>query len=99
MPVPRLLFTVCLLLRSGAPARAASADVLVYGATAGGVVAAVAAAREGKSVLLIEPGMHIGGMFTGGLGATDTGVRGGIGGYSREVFDRMRDHYVSKYGK
>ena len=34
------------------------ADVVVYGGTAGGVIAAVAAAREGKSVLLIEPGKH-----------------------------------------
>lgn len=72
---------------------------MVYGATAGGVIAAFAAAREGRSVILLEPGKHIGGMFAGGLGATDSGVRAGIGGYSREVFDRMRDHYVTKYGK
>jgi hypothetical protein len=98
MPPLRLLAVLALGL-FGTPARAASADVVVYGATAGGVIAAVSAAREGRSVLLLEPGRHIGGMFTGGLGATDTGVRGGIGGYSREVFDRMRDHYVTKYGK
>src|SRR4051812_29069795 len=62
-------------------------DVVVYGATAGGVVAAVAAAREGKSVLLLEPGRHVGGMVSGGLGATDTGNRAAIGGYSREFFN------------
>jgi hypothetical protein len=74
------------------------ADVVVYGATPGGIIAAVAAAREGKSVLLVEPGRHLGGMITGGLCATDTGVRAAIGGYSREFFDRVRAYYVKKYG-
>jgi hypothetical protein len=74
------------------------AEVVVYGATAGGVVAAVAAAREGKQVLLIEPGRHVGGMVSGGLGATDAGNRATIGGYAREFFDRVRAYYVHKYG-
>src|SRR5262249_47535291 len=56
-------------------------DVVVYGATASGVIAAVAAAREGKSVIVLEPGKHVGGMVSGGLGATDTGNRAAIGGY------------------
>jgi hypothetical protein len=73
-------------------------DVVVYGGTAGGVIAAVAAAREGKSVLLIEPGKHLGGMVSGGLGATDTGNRSAIGGYSKEFFDRVREYYVRQYG-
>ncbi len=74
------------------------ADVLVYGGTAGGVIAAVAAAREGKGVVVLEPGKHVGGMVSGGLGATDFGNRACIGGYSREFFDRVRSHYVKKYG-
>jgi hypothetical protein len=74
------------------------ADVVVYGATAGGVIAAVAAAREGKSVLLIEPGKHVGGMVSGGLGATDAGNRTAVGGYAREFFNRVRDYYVKTYG-
>src|SRR5262249_10816323 len=73
-------------------------DVVVYGGTAGGVIAAVAAAREGKSVLLVEPGQHVGGMGSGGLGATDTGNRAAIGGYAREFFHRIREYYVKKYG-
>lgn len=89
----------CLVLSTSGRAADGRADVVVYGATAGGVVAAVAAAREGKSVLLVEPGRHVGGMLTGGLGATDTGNRAGIGGYSREFFDRVRGHYADKYGK
>jgi ribulose 1,5-bisphosphate synthetase/thiazole synthase len=46
-------------------------DVVVYGGTSSGVIAAVKAARSGKSVVLIEPGRHLGGLTTGGLGATD----------------------------
>ena len=74
------------------------ADIVVYGATASGVIAAVTAAREGKSVLLIEPGRHVGGMVSGGLGATDAGNRKAIGGYAREFFDRVRDYYSATHG-
>ena len=42
-------------------------DVCIYGGTSGGVVAAVQAARMGKSVVLIEPGKHLGGMMAGGF--------------------------------
>jgi hypothetical protein len=73
-------------------------DVVVYGGNAGGVIAAVAAAREGKSAVIIEPGKHVGGMVSGGLGATDTGNRGAIGGYAREFFSRVRAYYEKKYG-
>jgi hypothetical protein len=75
-----------------------SADVAVYGGNAAGVIAAVATAREGKTVVLLEPGKHLGGMVSGGLGATDVGNPLAIGGYSREFFDRVRDHYTKKYG-
>jgi hypothetical protein len=80
------------------PAVEQKADVVVYGGTAGGVIAAVAAAREGKSVILLRPGKFLGGMFTAGLGSNDTGVRAGIGRYSREVFDRIKIYYTEKYG-
>lgn len=69
------------------------ADVVIYGASAGGVVAAVAAAREGASVILLEPGRHIGGMVTGGLGATDKGREAVIGGMSRAFFVELGEHY------
>ena len=74
------------------------ADVVVYGGTAGGVIAAIAVAREGKQVILVEPARHVGGMVSGGLGATDAGNRAAIGGYSREFFRRVHDHYVARYG-
>jgi FAD dependent oxidoreductase len=50
-----------------------SADVVIYGATSAGVCAAVAAAEAGASTLLLEPGSHVGGMTSGGLGYTDIG--------------------------
>jgi hypothetical protein len=92
----RAFLCVALLIPAAAGTRKAA--VVVYGASAGGVIAAVAAAREGKSVLLLEPGRHVGGMVSGGLGATDHGNRGCIGGYSREFFNRVRDHYAKQYG-
>jgi hypothetical protein len=76
----------------GVPAREA-ADVIVYGGTAGGVIAAVAAAREGLRVTLVTPDRHLGGMMSGGLGWTDYGRKEVIGGYSLEVFERVGQKY------
>jgi hypothetical protein len=86
------------VLSAARPDETRRVDVVVYGGTASGVIAAVAAAREGKTVRLLEPGKHVGGMVSGGLGATDYGNRAAIGGYSREFFNRVRDYYVKKYG-
>ena len=71
-----------------------SFDVVVYGATAGGTMAAVAAAGEGARVALVEPRGHVGGMLSGGLGRTDM-VRqeNVIGGFAREFFVRAGKHY------
>jgi hypothetical protein len=68
-------------------------DVVVYGATAAGVIAAVAAAREGARVALLEPGQHVGGMVSGGLGWTDFGSKAVIGGMSLEFFQRTGKKY------
>ena len=48
-----------------------SADIVIYGGTSAGVVAGVQATKEGKSVILLEPGKHLGSMATEGLGGTD----------------------------
>ncbi len=68
-------------------------DIVIYGATSGGIIAAVAAARRGKSVILVEPAGHLGGLTTGGLGATDIGIEGTIGGMSLEFYSQIRDYY------
>jgi predicted flavoprotein YhiN len=68
-------------------------DVVVYGGTAGGIMAALAAARPGRRVALLEPGRHLGGMVSGGLGWTDIGDRRIIGGLTREFYGRVAAHY------
>ena len=76
--------------------QASAFEVVVYGATAGGVLAAIAAAREGASVALVEPGRHVGGMVSGGLGRTDYNERRDrsvIGGLALEFYARLARHY------
>jgi len=70
-------------------------DIVVYGGTSGGVAAAVQAARMGKSVVLIEPGRHLGGLSSGGLGATDIGNKKAIGGLSIEFYTRVYLLYLN----
>src|SRR5262245_56361659 len=77
-----------------ASAQSRSCDIVIYGGTAGGVAAAVQGARMGKAVVLIEPGRHIGGLTSGGLGATDIGNKAAIGGISREFYRRLGAHYA-----
>ncbi len=77
------------LLASAVHAAVHEADICVFGGTSGGVVAAVQAARLGKTVLLAEPGRHLGGMTSGGLSAVDIGDPRSIGGITREYFTRL----------
>ncbi len=70
-------------------------DVCVYGGTSGGVIAAVALARLGRSVLLIEPTGHVGGMTSGGLGWIDYGRASTIGGLTKQYFDDVRAYYAA----
>lgn len=70
-----------------------SAEIVIYGATSAGIAAAIQAKRMGKSVVLIEPSNHLGGLTTGGLGQTDIGNKAAIGGISREFYRRVRLHY------
>jgi hypothetical protein len=68
-------------------------DICVYGGTSGGVIAAYTAKKAGKTVLLIEPGNHLGGMTSGGLGLTDIGNKYAITGISRDYYRRIGQHY------
>src|SRR5262245_35979660 len=78
---------------AGAPLEEKTYDVIVYGGTSGGIAAAVQTARLGKSVLLIEPGRWLGGLTTGGLGATDIGNKQAIGGIAHEFYIRLGKFY------
>ncbi|MHC4458068.1 MAG: FAD-dependent oxidoreductase, partial [Planctomycetota bacterium] len=71
-----------------------SFDVVVVGGTSSGVAAAVQTARMGKSVVLIESGRHLGGLSSGGLGATDIGNKKAIGGISKDFYRRVYLHYL-----
>ena len=69
-------------------------DVCIYGGTCAGIAAAVQTARMGKKAVIMEPGKHIGGLTTGGLGATDIGNKAAIGGISREFYGRIARWYA-----
>jgi hypothetical protein len=73
-------------------------DICLYGGTSAAVAAAVEAARLGKWAVIVEPGQHLGGMTSGGLGETDIGHKGAIGGVAREFYTRVREHYLVTYG-
>jgi hypothetical protein len=77
---------------AGLPA-AEQADICIYGATSAGVIAAYTAKKMGKTVVLIEPGGHLGGMTSGGLGYTDIGNKYAITGLSRDFYRRIGKHY------
>ena len=88
-----LILLILLALTTLTSAEVTTTDVCVYGGTASGVVTAVQVARMGKSVVLIEPGKHIGGMTSGGLGNTDIGKQASIGGVTREFYQSIRAWY------
>jgi lysophospholipase L1-like esterase len=91
------LFIACGFARAAESpdVKLASYDVVVYGGTSGGVTAAVEAASEGRTVVLLEPGKHLGGLTSGGLGATDIGKADSIGGMSREFYKRVKSYYIN----
>ncbi len=74
-------------------------DVAVIGGTPAGVAAAIAAAREGLEVVLVEPSRHLGGLMTSGLGATDIRPNESVGGIFRRFVGLVREHYASTYGE
>ncbi|WP_439554927.1 FAD-dependent oxidoreductase [Dyadobacter sp.] len=77
-----------------APRQAAQkVDICIYGGTAAGVIAAYTAKKMGKTVALIEPTLHLGGMTSGGLGQTDIGNKYAISGLSLDFYRRLGKHY------
>ncbi len=68
-------------------------DVVVYGGTSAAVIAAVQAKKMGKTVVVVSPDKHLGGLSSGGLGFTDTGNKAVIGGLSRDFYHRVWLHY------
>jgi hypothetical protein len=73
--------------------KSTEADVIIYGGTAAAVVAAVQLRKLNKSVVIVSPDSHLGGLSAGGLGFTDTGNKQVIGGLAREFYQRVYNHY------
>lgn len=102
MPLSRRRFLGVTLVVAGTtaiplPALAAAvvtADLVVFGATAAGIVAAVQVRRMGRTAVVVEPGPHLGGLTTGGLGYTDTGTSAAIGGIAGEFYRRVHAKYA-----
>jgi hypothetical protein len=69
------------------------ADVVVYGATAAGLTAAIQARRMEATVVVVEASTHVGGMTTGGLSSSDVGNSGAIGGLASEFYARVGAAY------
>jgi len=74
-------------------AQAAEYDLVIYGGTSAAVTSAVQAKRMGKTVVIVCPDKHLGGLSAGGLGFTDTGNKAVIGGLAREFYHRVWKHY------
>lgn len=85
-----LTFTiaVCIFIQSKA-----QYDICIYGGTSAGVIAAYTAAKQHKKVILVEPGKHLGGLSSGGLGYTDIGNKYVVTGLARDFYRRMGKHY------
>ena len=86
-------FITALTLSLAASAAPRQSDVLIYGCTSAAITAAVQAKRMGKSVVMVCPEKHLGGLTAGGLGWTDSGNKAVIGGLSREFYHRVWQHY------
>src|SRR4051812_26966436 len=88
------IFLLCALVSSvSLRAEVIEAEVCIYGGTCGGIAAAIQSSRMGNKVVLAEFSPHLGGLTTGGLGATDIGNKGAIGGISREFYSRIAHYY------
>ncbi|MBA2115498.1 FAD-dependent oxidoreductase [Bremerella alba] len=97
--IPRYILTALLftLLVSQTPSYAQQAsqyDLVVYGGTSAGVAAAVQAKQMGKSVVIVSPDTHLGGLSSNGLGRTDSGRQNAIGGIAKEFYHRIYQHYA-----
>ena len=86
------LFYSCLMLALASTAQQ-TYDVCIYGGTSAGVIAAYTVKKMGKSVLLIEPGKHLGGLSSGGLGYTDIGNKYAVTGLGLDFYRRVGKHY------
>lgn len=92
-----ILLAATILFSSFSPQKAVrKADVIIYGGTSAAIIAAVQVKKMGKTVMVVSPDKHLGGLSSGGLGFTDTGNKEVIGGLSRDFYHRLYLHYQEK---
>ncbi len=89
----KYILSVCLLFILGSTVAQKVYDVCIYGGTSAGVIAAYTARKQGKTVLLIEPGNRLGGLSSGGLGYTDIGNKYAVTGLGLDFYRRVGRHY------
>jgi hypothetical protein len=68
-------------------------DIVVYGGTSAGVLAAAQASKMGKSVVLISPEKHLGGITSNGLGWVDINNFKIVGGLTWKYFNKVWQFY------
>src|SRR3954462_2883299 len=93
MSIIRHLPSLALCLALANLANAKEYDIVIYGGTSAGVTAAVQAKKMGRTAVIVCPDKHLGGLSSGGLGFTDTGSKGVIGGLSRDFYHRVWKEY------
>ncbi len=94
--MPRLfcLLLACFLCTCHRPSSTEEVyDVVIYGGTSAAMTAAVQLRKDAKSVIVVSPDIHLGGLTSGGLGYTDSGNKEVIGGLSRRFYREVYDHY------
>ena len=89
----KILRIACLLMGWTLAAAHDVCDVVIYGGTSSGILAAVELASRGKTVLVIEPSHHVGGMSTSGLGWVDASNPDVLGKRTLDFFHRIWLHY------
>ncbi len=89
----KLLLLTLLFIVPFAQGQSRKYDIVIYGGTSAAVTAAVEARKSGKSVIVVSPDTHLGGLTSGGLGYTDTGDKSVIGGLARDFYHRLWLHY------
>lgn len=88
-----LFLSIIFLIFSNCQNESIHADVIIYGGTSAAITTAVQLVKMGKSVVVVSPDKHLGGLTSSGLGYTDTGNKEVIGGLAREFYQRIYTYY------
>ena len=95
----RFHILIALLLLSWGVSAQNHFDIVVVGGNPGGIMTAIAAARQGKTSVILERTRHIGGLPANGLGATDIATREATTGLFLEFTSRIKRYYANRYGE